>query len=53
MIGAIEFPDYISKEDIKKNLSLVSLHLKHTTYHFEKFTFTILDKGTRQKIRVL
>jgi len=53
MTGTIEFTDYISEEDIKDNLSRIPLHPKYITHHFEKYTYPIQDKKTRQMIQTL
>ena len=53
MTGTIEFTDYISEEDIKDNLSKIPLKPKYLTHHYEKYTYPIQDKDTRQMIQSL
>jgi len=53
MTGTIEFTDYISEEDIKDNLSRIPLKPKYITHHYEKYTYPIQDKDTRQMIQAL
>lgn len=53
MTGTIEFTDYISEEEIKDNLTRIPLHPQYITHHFEKYTYPIQDKETRQMIRML
>lgn len=53
MTGTIEFTDYISEEDIKNNLFRIPLSPKYITHHYEKYTYPIQDKNTRQMINTL
>jgi len=53
MTGTIEFTDYISEEDIKDNLSRIPLSPRYITHHYEKYTYPIQDKNTRQMISSL
>lgn len=53
MTGTIEFTDYISEENIKDNLSRIPLKPKYITHHYEKYTYPIQDKDTRQMIQAL
>ena len=53
MTGTIEFTDYISEEEIKDNLTRIPLSPKYITHHYEKYTYPIQDKDTRQMIATL
>lgn len=53
MTGTIEFTDEISEENIKENLAKIPLNPKYITHHYEKYTYPIQDKDTRQMIRLL
>lgn len=53
MTGTIEFTDYISEKDIKDNLTRIPLKPKYITHHYEKYTYPIQDKDTRQMIKAL
>ena len=53
MTGTIEFTDYISEEDIKNNLFRIPMSPKYITHHYEKYTYPIQDKNTRQMINTL
>ena len=53
MTGTIEFTDYMSEEIIKDNLSRIPLNPKYITHHYEKYTYPIQDKNTRQMINTL
>lgn len=53
MTGTIEFTDYISSDDIIKNLEKIPLHPKYITHHYSKYTYPIQDKDTRKMIKSL
>lgn len=53
LTGTIEFTDYISEEDIKDNLCRIPLSPKYIAHHYEKYTYPIQDKDTRQMIGML
>lgn len=53
MTGTIEFTDYISEEEIIDNLARIPLSPKYITHHYEKYTYPIQDKDTRQMIATL
>ncbi|MFV0323629.1 MAG: protoporphyrinogen/coproporphyrinogen oxidase [Bacteroides xylanisolvens] len=50
MTGSIEFTDFFSKEDILNNLKNMPLSPSYLTHHFEKYTYPIQKKGTRDLI---
>lgn len=53
MTGTIEFTDYISKEDILKNLNEIPYHPVYLTHHYEKYTYPIQKDDTRCLIKQL
>ena len=53
MTGTIEFTDFVSEEDVKDNLTRIPLKPKYITHHYEKYTYPIQDKNTRQMIQIL
>lgn len=53
MTGTIEFTDYISEETIRDNLTRVPLKPKYITHHYEKYTYPIQNKDTRQMVQAL
>ena len=53
MTGTIEFTDFISEEEIRDNLSRIPLSPRYLAHHYEKYTYPIQDKDTRQMIQSL
>lgn len=53
MTGTIEFTDYISKDNILKNLERIPLSPHYITHHYEEFTYPIQDRDTRDMINKL
>jgi len=53
MTGTVEFTDYISKEEVMQNLELIPFHPKYIAHHYNKYTYPIQDKDTRQMITSL
>lgn len=53
MTGSIEFTDYISVDDINRDLSLMPLNPKYIDHKFNNFTYPIQDKNTRLMIKSL
>lgn len=53
MTATVEFTDYISENEIKKNLEKVPLNPKYITHHYNKYTYPIQDKNTREMISSL
>lgn len=53
MTASIEFTDFFSEEDIKKNLKKMPYSPHYLTHHFEKYTYPIQDKDTRNMIQSL
>jgi protoporphyrinogen oxidase len=53
MTGTIEFTDYISEEAIRDNLTRIPLNPKYISHHYEKYTYPIQDKDTRQMVLAL
>lgn len=53
MTATIEFTDEIDKEEILDNLTRIPLHPKYLDHHFNKYTYPIQDKNTRDMIRSL
>ena len=53
MTATIEFTDYISKEEILRELALIPLHPHYITHNFEKYTYPIQDRNTREMISSL
>lgn len=51
--ATIEFTDEISKEDIINNLKCIPLRPKYISHKFNKFTYPIQDKNTRNMIKSL
>lgn len=51
--GTVEFTDYISEEEIKRQLPLIPLHPKYITHKYNKFTYPIQDAGTRTMVKHL
>jgi len=51
MTGTIEFTDYISKEDILDNLTLIPYSPKYLTHNYEKYTYPIQKDDTRDVIK--
>lgn len=48
--ATIEFTDSISEEDIKENLKKIPLHPRYITHKYNKYTYPIQSKGTREMI---
>lgn len=53
MTATIEFTDYISETDIKKELKKTPLAIRYITHKFNKFTYPIQDSDTKGKIQSL
>lgn len=53
MTATIEFTDYISEEDIKKELKKIPLSPKYLAHHYNEFTYPIQDKNTQSMIQSL
>lgn len=51
--ATIEFTDYISKDDILHNLSLMPYHPTYITHNYESYTYPIQKPGTRDMISLL
>lgn len=51
MTGTIEFTDYISEDEIKKQLEVIPLHPKFIASHYSKFTYPIQNKDSRMLIQ--
>lgn len=50
MTATIEFTDYISEEDIKKELKKIPLNPKYLAHHYNEYTYPIQDKDTQTMI---
>ncbi len=50
LTGTVEFTDEISKSEIDDNLSRIPYKPKYLTHHYEKYTYPIQNKDTRQMI---
>ena len=50
MTATIEFTDYISEEDIKKELKKIPLNPKYITHNYNEYTYPIQDKNTQSMI---
>lgn len=48
--ATIEFTDYISKEDILKNLKLIPLNPQYLAHEYNQYTYPIQDENTRNII---
>lgn len=53
MSATIEFTDYISKEEILKNLEKMPWHPKYITHNYEKYTYPIQAPSTRETVKQL
>lgn len=53
MTATIEFTDYISEEDIKRELNKIPLNPKYLAHHYNEFTYPIQDKDTQSMIQSL
>ena len=53
MTASIEFTDYISKEDIIENLKRIPLKPRYITHHYERYTYPIQSRDTREMIQQL
>ena len=51
--ATIEFTDIISKSDILENLKSIPLHPRYITHKYNKYTYPIQSKGTREMISTL
>ena len=51
--GTVEFTDFISEENICKNLELIPFSPQYLTHHYEKYTYPIQDSDTRDMIQAL
>ena len=49
--ATIEFTDEISKEDILENLKKIPLSPKYLAHQYNKYTYPIQDKNTREMIK--
>jgi len=50
MTATIEFTDFISKEEIISELSFIPFNPHYLTHHYEKYTYPIQQKDTREMI---
>lgn len=50
MTGTIEFTDFITEEEIKKNLKIMPYNPKYITHHYNEFTYPIQNTDTRLMI---
>ncbi len=50
MTATVEFTDEISLEDIKMNLQKIPLHPRYLTHCYNRYTYPIQDKDTREMI---
>lgn len=48
--ATVEFTDYISKDDILRNLSQMPYHATYITHNYEPYTYPIQKSGTRNMI---
>jgi len=53
LTGTIEFTDEISKDDIIANLARIPFAPKYLTHNYEKYTYPIQNKDTKEKINAL
>ncbi len=53
MTATIEFTDEVSKDDILENLKAIPFHPNYVTHHYEKYTYPIQNKDTRDMIKSL
>lgn len=53
MTGTVEFTDEISKEDILKQLEKTPLVKRYITHKYNKYTYPIQGKGTKDRIKTL
>lgn len=53
MTGTVEFTDFISEEEIKKQLSRIPLAPRYITHKYNPCTYPIQDSNTRAYIREL
>ena len=53
MTGTVEFTDDISKEEIIEQLKRMPFTPKYLAHHYEKYTYPIQDKDTREMISSL
>lgn len=51
--GTIEFTDYISENDIKKDLKIIPLHPHYITHYYNKYTYPIQNQRTKVFIKNL
>lgn len=50
MSGTIEFTDYISKEDIDKNLLSIPFSPKYIAHTYTRYTYPVQNDSTRRMI---
>lgn len=53
MTATVEYTDYISINDIKKDLEKIPLNPRYITHHFNKYTYPIQEQNTRKMISEL
>lgn len=53
MTATIEFTDAISIKNILENLKKIPFHPRYITHHYEKYTYPIQNKDTRDTIKSL
>lgn len=53
MSGTIEFTDYISKEDIDKNLLSIPFSPKYIAHTYTRYTYPVQNDSTRRMIHTL
>ncbi|MCT4589753.1 MAG: NAD(P)-binding protein [Carboxylicivirga sp.] len=53
MSATIEFTDFISEEEIIKNLELLPFSPKYLLHHYEQFTYPIQHSSTREMVNLL
>lgn len=53
MTATVEFTDYISKEEIIKQLKNIPMHPKYLDHKYNKYTYPIQDADTRNMIQSL
>lgn len=53
MTCTVEFTDFISEDDIKRELDLMPYHPRYRTHHYSPCTYPIQHSGTRNMIRRL
>lgn len=53
MTASIEFTDFVSQEDIWKNLCHIPFRPQYLTHHYEPYTYPIQNRTTRDMISAL